>query len=114
MADANRLCHAVAMDSFAAAVTATKDGALLRLRVSPSAKTTMLTGIYGDAVKVRVAAPPTDGKANAALMDYLARVLDVPSRDLELIRGTSGRDKVVRVPGVEAQAVASRIQAAGR
>ena len=75
----------------------------------PRAKRSGVAGRHGDAVKIRVAAPPVEGKANAALLDALATALDVRAGALELVAGTRGRDKVVRVAGLSPATVASRL-----
>jgi uncharacterized protein (TIGR00251 family) len=83
-------------------ITPAREGTLLNLRVSPGAKRTSIEGPYGeDALKLKVAAPPVDGKANAEVEGFLARTLGVPGSDVAVIRGTSSRDKVVLVRGVE-------------
>jgi uncharacterized protein (TIGR00251 family) len=82
------------------------DGALVRLRVSPNAKTTELQGLHGDApLKLRVAAPPVDGRDNAEVERFVAeRTGAAPSR-VRVVRGLSGRDKTVFVDGVGAERV---------
>ena len=82
------------------------DGALVRLRVSPNAKTTEVQGLHGDAaLKLRVAAPPVDGRANAEVERLVAeRTGAAPSR-VRVVRGLSGRDKTVFVDGVGAERV---------
>lgn len=80
------------------------DGALLRLRVSPNAKQTGLRGAYGDAaLKLRVAAPPAGGKANAEIERYVARLTGASG--VRIVRGLSARDKTVFVGGVGAEGV---------
>jgi uncharacterized protein (TIGR00251 family) len=84
-----------------------EDGALLlTLHIQPGAKKSGVAGRHGDALKIRVAAPPADGKANAALLDFLARWLQIPKSALCLKSGQTSRRKVVRVQGVEADALA--------
>ena len=82
------------------------DGALVRLRVSPNAKTTGLQGPHGDAaLKLRVAAPPVDGRANAEVERFVAeRTGAAPSR-VRVVRGLYGRDKTVFVDGVGVERV---------
>ena len=70
---------------------------VLTLHVQPGAKRTEVAGRHGDALKVRLAAPPVEGKANAELMRFLAEAFAVPRRAIVLIRGETARDKVVRV-----------------
>ncbi len=82
------------------------DGALVRLRVSPNAKTTVLQGLRGDAaLKLKVAAPSVDGKANAEVERFVAeRAGAVPWR-VRVVRGLFGRDKTVLVDGVGVERV---------
>jgi len=84
----------------------------LRLRVVPGAKGPGVVGRHGDAWKVRVAAAPEDGKANDAVLDLLARTLDLPRRDLELSAGNSSRDKVVVLDGLSSEAADLMLAAA--
>lgn len=77
------------------------DGIRLLVRVQPRASRTELAGLHGDALRIRLAAPPVDGAANAELCRFLARSLGVPTRAVEIISGTTGRQKRVRVTGVE-------------
>ena len=69
----------------------------LTLQVQPGAKRTEVAGTHGDALRIRLAAPPVEGKANAELLRYLARAFGVPQRDVTLVRGDSSRQKVVRI-----------------
>jgi uncharacterized protein YggU (UPF0235/DUF167 family) len=59
---------------------------------------------------VRLAAPPVEGEANAALARFLGRVLDVPPSSVTILRGASGREKLLRLAGLTAAAVKSRLQ----
>ena len=84
-------------------LTPTKDGTLLNLRVSPGAKRTSIEGPYGEgALKLRVAAPPADGKANAEVERFLAKLLGVPRSDVAVIRGASSRDKAILARSLKA------------
>ncbi|MBK9148530.1 MAG: YggU family protein [Flavobacteriales bacterium] len=73
----------------------------LTLHVQPGAKRTEVAGTHGDALKIRLAAPPVDGKANEALLSYLAEQFGVPKRQVELVSGHASRRKVVRVIGAK-------------
>jgi len=76
------------------------DGALvLTLHVQPGAKRTEVAGAHGAALKIRLAAPPVEGKANAALLRFLAEAFGVPARAVVLVRGGTSRHKVVRIEG---------------
>jgi uncharacterized protein (TIGR00251 family) len=76
----------------------------LTLHVQPRASRTELAGRHGDALKVRVAAPPVDGAANAELVRFLAELLGVAKSAVEIVAGESGRRKVVAVHGVGLEA----------
>lgn len=78
---------------------------VLALHVQPNAARTAIIGCHGDALKLKLAAPPADGKANACLVEYLATLLDVPRADVTLIAGAASRRKFVRVTGVAASAL---------
>ena len=80
----------------------TADGARIRLRVSPGAKRTSIEGAHGgDALKLRVAAPPVDGEANAEAERFLAERLGVRRSEVTVVQGAAGRDKTVRGAGVD-------------
>ncbi len=81
----------------------------MAVRVIPRARHTRVDGLRSDAVLVRLAAPPVDGAANHALLDFLARRLDCPRRHLQLVSGENSRDKRVRVEGLSPDDVASRL-----
>jgi uncharacterized protein (TIGR00251 family) len=75
---------------------------LLNLRVSPGAKRTSVEGPYGEsAVRLKVAAPPVGGKANAEAERFLAKLFGVPRSDVTVLRGASSRDKTILVRGLE-------------
>jgi hypothetical protein len=84
----------------------------LRLHVLPGSRRSEIVGRYGDAWKVRVAAPPERGKANDAVVELLARALDVPGGSLHLVAGGGSRDKVVTVQGLSGPAADVRLAAA--
>lgn len=75
------------------------DDLVLTLRVQPRAKNDAIVGPHGDAIRVRITAPPVEGKANDHLVRLLAKRLGVHRRDVTLISGESGRDKRVRIAG---------------
>ena len=81
-------------------------GIRLRLRIQPRASRTEVAGLHGDTIRIRLSAPPVDGAANAELVRFLAEVLHVPTRAVEIIAGHSGRHKTVRILGVDRTAAA--------
>lgn len=78
---------------------------LLTLHIQPGAKKTEVCGLHGDALKIRLAAPPVDGKANAALLAFVADRLDLPKSSVSLKSGQTSRRKVVEVAEPPADAV---------
>jgi hypothetical protein len=80
-------------------------GVTLRLHIQPGAKKTEVVGRHGEALKIRLAAPPVDGKANACLIAYLADQLGIAKAAISLLSGDSSRAKRVRVVGVDAELV---------
>lgn len=89
-----------------------KSGAALTLRVTPRARKTEFAGVLEDGIlRVRVAAPPVEGKANAELLSFLAKVLGVRKNRLEIIAGQRGLDKIVSVLDLSAEEVQTRISA---
>ena len=86
----------------------------LKLRVSPRSRRPGIAGRHGDAWKVRVAEPPEDGRANEAVLDLLARTLDLPRSRFELVSGHSSREKIVVLDGVEQAQTERLLDSAGR
>lgn len=90
-----------------------REGTLLRLRVVAGARRTELAGVAGQALRVRVAAPPAQGRANAAVLDYLAGLLGLRARDLEITAGEHSRDKLLLVRGRSPQQVRAALLGPG-
>lgn len=74
----------------------------LTLHIQPGAKKTEVAGVHGDALKIRLAAPPVDGKANAALIAFVADRLDVAKSAVTLKSGQTSRRKVLEVSAAPA------------
>jgi len=71
----------------------------LTLHVQPGAKRTEVAGLHGEAIKIRLAAPPVEGRANEALLRFIAESFGVPLRQVELKQGGQSRHKVVAITG---------------
>jgi uncharacterized protein YggU (UPF0235/DUF167 family) len=84
----------------------------LRLRIFSGARRPGIVGRFGDAWKVRVAAPPEGGRANEAVLELLSRALAVPRGRLELSSGRASRDKVVVLDGMTSDAADALLAAA--
>lgn len=93
-----------------AVIWSAQDGAVhLRVRVVPRARRNAVEGVEGEALKVRVTAPPVEGAANEALIAYLAEVLGVPKRDIALVHGARSRVKVLAINGLAVETVKARL-----
>ncbi len=77
----------------------------LTLHIQPGAKKTEFAGLHGDALKIRLAAPPVDGKANEALVKFVAETLKLPKSAVNLKSGQTSRRKVLEVVGTTSEAV---------
>ena len=77
----------------------------LTLHIQPGAKKTECTGRHGDALKIRLAAPPVDGKANAALVGFIAETLGLPKSAVTLKSGQTSRRKVLEIQGAAVAAI---------
>jgi uncharacterized protein len=84
-------------------------GVLLTVNVQPKASRTACVGLHGDAVKIRIAAPPVDGAANRELTRFLAEELSMPMAAIEIRSGAGARQKRVFVKGTTAVHVAARL-----
>lgn len=82
---------------------------ILEVKVTPGAASTEVVGWEGERLRVRLAAPPEKGKANAALLQFLAKQLKISRSSLELISGETGRIKRIRIEGVDLNEVRSRL-----
>ncbi|HMM53934.1 MAG TPA: DUF167 domain-containing protein [Candidatus Desulfobacillus sp.] len=87
-------------------------GILLSLHVQPGAKKTEIAGRHGEALKVRLAAAPVDGNANACLVGFVANLLGVRRTDVELVGGATARLKRLRVTGASDEALAALVRRA--
>ena len=84
-------------------------GVEIAIRVQPGARRTEPAGVHGDEVKIRVAAPPVDGRANVALVRFLAKRLSVPPSQVQIVAGAASRSKRVVIDGATPAAVRSAL-----
>jgi uncharacterized protein len=94
-------------------ITDTTGGAVLAVRIHPRAKRNAIIGSLGDALKISVTAPPVEGRANQACIEFLADLLEVPRSSITIAAGQTSRNKVIRVTGITAAELQSRLRAAG-
>jgi uncharacterized protein (TIGR00251 family) len=83
----------------------TADGCILTVRVHPGARTNAITGVHDGALKISLTTPPTDGRANEALVAFLAERLRVPRSRISLLSGATSRGKSLRIAAKSAAEV---------
>ena len=88
----------------------TAAGASFAVRVHPRARKNGITGEVGEALKVSITAPPVEGRANEACVEFFANLLKLPRSSITIASGQSSRNKVVRVAGLSAEEVRRRLQ----
>lgn len=81
-------------------ITETDQGAVIQVRVVPRSSVELVDGVLGDALKIRLQAPPVEGKANKALMKFLAKRMGLSASRIELLGGETHRNKRVLLCGV--------------
>jgi uncharacterized protein len=85
-------------------------GATFAIRVQPRAARTSITGTVGEALKISVSAPPLDGRANVAVVEFFSEVLSVPRSAVQVVAGERSRNKVVRIAGCSSAEVQRRLR----
>jgi uncharacterized protein len=85
-------------------------GATFPIRVQPRAARTAITGTVGDALKVSLSAPPLDGRANAAVVEFFSEVLSVPRSAVQVVAGERSRNKIVRIAGCSGAEVQRKLR----
>jgi len=88
------------------------DGCTLSVRVHPGAKRDAVTGTHADAIKIALSAPPVDGRANDALIAFIAEQLRLPRTRIALLSGVSSRSKVLHITGKSAAEVQAALSPA--
>ena len=89
-----------------------KSGSAITVRISPRSKRNEIIGILSDGtIKIRLIAPPEEGKANAALINYLAELFDIPAVNIEIVAGHSSRAKLITITDLDSASIQERITA---
>jgi len=94
------------------AIRAAPRGVSLTVTVVPRSGRDEIVGLTGEAIKIRLKAPPVEGRTNEALLDFLAKRLGVPHSALTIASGAGGRHKIVQVAGVSVEIAAQRLLSA--
>jgi uncharacterized protein len=87
-------------------------GATFAVKVHPRARKNAITGVVGDALKLALTAPPVDGKANRAVIEFFADLFAIPRSSVTIASGETSRNKVVRVSGLSRTVVEQRLSEA--
>lgn len=88
----------------------TAEGASFTIRVQPRARRNAITGKFGNALKLALTAPPVDGRANEACLEFFSEALDIPRSSVSIISGQTSRNKVIHVTGITAAELRTRLQ----
>lgn len=86
-------------------IESTKGGVRLHLFIQPKASKNEVVGPHNGEIKIKITAPPIDGRANEGLIEFMSDLFDIPKRDVLLIKGDTGRHKVVELSGLSEETV---------
>lgn len=87
----------------------TNEGVIISIHLTPRAKRDAIEGWHGDALKVKIKAPPVDGKANGYLLKFIAKQLEIPNSSATLIKGETSREKLVLIKGLTENAIVNKL-----
>ncbi len=90
-------------------ITETEQGTVIQVRVVPRSSVERVDGLLGDALKVRLQAPPVEGKANKALLKFLSKATGVPASRIDLLGGETHRNKRVLFGGIRRSEVENKL-----
>jgi uncharacterized protein (TIGR00251 family) len=90
-------------------IDAVPGGVRIHLHVQPGASLTEVAGLHGNRIKLRIQSPPVDGRANEAVVAWIAAKVGVPRRAVRLVRGEKSREKTVEVSGVTVEMVSGKV-----
>jgi hypothetical protein len=97
------------LDTASYGIEATLTGVTIKIYVAPRSSSNKIVGVHNGAIKVSLTAPPVEGAANKALVEFLAKVLEVPKGAVRIISGENSRHKIVAVAGVGAEATLKKL-----
>ena len=90
-------------------VTESANGVTFSVKVHPRARKNAITGVVGDALKLALTAPPVEGRANQAVIEFFAELFAIPRSSVTIASGETSRNKLVRIAGLTQAAVATRL-----
>ena len=86
-------------------IEVTKGGVRLHLFIQPKSSKNEIVGAHNGLLKIKITAPPVDGRANECLIEFMSDLFDIPKRDVLLVKGDTGRHKVVELSGLSEEVV---------
>jgi uncharacterized protein (TIGR00251 family) len=101
-------------DSGADPITTIENGVRIRVHAQPGGSRTQVVGLHGDSVKIKIAAPPEDGRANYELCAFLAELFGVAKSAVKLVVGPASRAKVVEIVGVTREIAVNKLIFVGK
>ena len=90
-------------------VTESSKGISFSIRIHPRARKNAITGVIGDALKLALTAPPVEGRANQAVIEFFAELFEIPRSSITITSGETSRNKKVRIAGLTRAAVVARL-----
>ena len=93
-------------------VNETAKGVMFAIKVHPRARKNAITGVVGDALKLALTAPPVEGRANQAVIEFFADFFDIPRSSVTIASGETSRNKIVRIAGLSRETVEQRLSGA--
>jgi uncharacterized protein len=93
------------------AIRDTPTGATFAVKVQPRARKNAVTGMVGNALKLALTAPPIEGRANQAVIDFFADLFEIPRSSITIASGLTSRNKIIRITGVKPATVEQRLMA---
>jgi uncharacterized protein len=96
-------------NALTACLTNTSEGVVVKLRVQPRASKSQLSSLHGNSIKAKVTAPATEGRANEAVLDLLAKAVGIKRAQLTLVGGVKSRDKRILVQGMSQEEILDRL-----
>ena len=90
-------------------ITPTASGVCLEVQVQPRSSRNQVVGEQDGRLKIKITSPPVEGEANHALINFLAQILDIPRKNIKLLKGESSRHKLIEINGLNEQELGEKL-----
>lgn len=87
-----------------------KNTVILKVKLVPKSSIDEITGVYGDALKIKIKAPPVEGKANKACCNYLAKIIGIPPKNISVIKGHKSKEKLICIENINSKIIKEKIK----